>query len=146
MTVQIEPPHLNLQCLSSRFWRFMWWAWELFCCVLRIILFLVLLLLFTTGLGTSLLHLIIINLSNVSSFNLYLSGLNTLPPEQPFNSSWRSNSIDHYQTAPDLSVHCLLRYISVPIFGANTVFYLCGKCDKYMYNSILIQVHCRNPK
>ena len=35
-----------------------------------------------------------------------------------------SNSIDHYQTAPDLGVHCLLRYISVPIFGVNTVSYL----------------------
>ena len=34
-----------------------------------------------------------------------------------------SNSLDHYQTAPDLGVHCLLRYISVPIFGVNTVSY-----------------------
>ena len=43
-----------------------------------------------------------------------------------------SNRIDHYQTAPDLGVHCLLRYISVPIFGVNTVSYLCSKCDKYI--------------
>ena len=35
-----------------------------------------------------------------------------------------SNSIDHYQTAPDLGVHFLLRYISVPIFGVNIVSYL----------------------
>ena len=35
-----------------------------------------------------------------------------------------SNSVDHYQTAaPDLGVHCLLRYISVPIFEVNTVSY-----------------------
>ena len=32
--------------------------------------------------------------------------------------------IDHNQTVPDLGVHCLLRYISVPIFGVNTVSYL----------------------
>ena len=50
-----------------------------------------------------------------------------------------SNSIDHYQTAPDLGVHCLLRYISVPIFGVNS-----SKCEKY--NNILVQVHCINPK
>ena len=55
------------------------------------------------------------------------------------------NNIDHYQTAPDLGVHCLLRYISVPIFGVNTVFYnFCSKCDKY--NNRLIKVHCSNPK
>ena len=35
-----------------------------------------------------------------------------------------SNSKDHYQTASDLVVHCLLMYISVPIFGVNTVSYL----------------------
>ena len=40
------------------------------------------------------------------------------------NADQMSNSIDHYQTAPDLGVHCLLRYISVPIFGVNTVSYL----------------------
>ena len=104
MTAQIEPPHLNLQCLSSRFWfwRFIWWAWKLFCSVLRIILFQILWLFFTTGMGTSLLHLIIINLSNVSSFNLHLSGLNTLPPEQPFNSSWRSN-VKQYRPLSDCS-------------------------------------------
>ena len=34
-----------------------------------------------------------------------------------------SNSIDHYQTAPDLGVHLLLTYISVPIFWVNTVSY-----------------------
>ena len=39
------------------------------------------------------------------------------------NADQMSNSIDHYQTAPDLDVHCLLRYISVPIFGVNPVSY-----------------------
>ena len=39
------------------------------------------------------------------------------------NADQMSNSIDYYQTAPDLGVHCLLRYISVPIFGVNTVSY-----------------------
>ena len=62
---------------------------------------------------------------NVSTFNLHLSGLNTLPPILNSLSTaaedQMSNSIDHYQTAPDLGVHCLLRYISVPIFGVNTV-------------------------
>ena len=29
----------------------------------------------------------------------------------------------HYQTASDLGVHCLFRYISVPIFGVNTESY-----------------------
>ena len=40
-------------------------------------------------------------------------------------SECRSNvkQYRHYQTAPDLGVHCLLRYISVPIFGVNTVSY-----------------------
>ena len=37
------------------------------------------------------------------------------------NADQMSNSIDHYQT--DLGVHCLLRFISVPIFGVNTVSY-----------------------
>ena len=43
MTSHNEPPHLNLQCLSSRFWFwcFMWWAWELSYSVFRIILFLI---------------------------------------------------------------------------------------------------------
>ena len=72
----------------------------LFC--FRSILFLILLLFFTSGLGTSLLHLININLSNVSSFNLHLYGLNTLPPEQPFNSSWRSN-VKQYRPLSDCS-------------------------------------------
>ena len=44
--------------------------------------------------------------------------------------------IDHYQTAPDLGVHCLLSYIAVPIFGVNTVL-SCSKCEKY--NTIQIQ-------
>ena len=39
------------------------------------------------------------------------------------NADQMSNSIDHYQTAPDLGVHCLLRRKSVPIFGVNTVSY-----------------------
>ena len=33
------------------------------------------------------------------------------------NADQMSNSIDYYQTAPDLGVHCLLRYISVLKFG-----------------------------
>ena len=37
------------------------------------------------------------------------------------NADQMSNSIDHYQTAPDLAVHCLLRYICVPKFGVKTV-------------------------
>ena len=49
-----------------------------------------------------------------------------------------SNSIEHYQTAPDLGVHCLLRYISVPIFGVNTVSFFAAS-DKN--NNILIKVH-----
>ena len=40
------------------------------------------------------------------------------------NADQMSNSKDHYQTASDLGVHCLLMYISVPIFGVNTVSYL----------------------
>ena len=129
MTAQIEPPHLNLQCFSSRFWfwRFMWWAWEQFCSVLRIILFQILLLFFTTGLGTSLLHIIIINLSNVSCFNLHLSGLNTLPPEQPFNSSWRSN-VKQYRPLSDCSWSgCALFaqvYICPNIWGKYSVLSL----------------------
>ena len=40
------------------------------------------------------------------------------------NADQMSNSVDHYQTAaPDLGVHYLLRYISVPIFEVNTVSY-----------------------
>ena len=40
------------------------------------------------------------------------------------NADQMSNSVDHYQTAaPDPGVHCLLRYISVPIFEVNTVSY-----------------------
>ena len=105
----------------------MWWAWELFCSVLRIILFLILSLFFTTGLGTSLLHLIIINLSNVSSFNLHqvLSGLDTLPPEQPFSSSWRSN-VKQYRPLSDCSWSaCALFaqvYICPNIWGKYSVF------------------------
>ena len=43
------------------------------------------------------------------------------------NADQMSNSIDHYQTAPDLGRHRLLRYISVPIFGVNTVSYLAAR-------------------
>ena len=39
------------------------------------------------------------------------------------NTDQISNRTEHYQTAPDLGVHCLLRYIPVPIFGVNTVSY-----------------------
>ena len=39
------------------------------------------------------------------------------------NADQMSNSIDYYQTAPDQGVHCLLRYISVPIFWVDTVSY-----------------------
>ena len=58
----------------------------LFC--FKIVLFLIFLLSFTTGLDTSLLHLIIINLSNVSSFNLYLSGLTGVEKFLNFYSSY----------------------------------------------------------
>ena len=44
-----------------------------------------------------------------------------------------SNSLDHYQTAPDLGVHCLLRYISVPIFGVNTVSYFAASVKNTIY-------------
>ena len=40
------------------------------------------------------------------------------------NADQMSNSIDHYQTVPNLGVHCLLKYISFPIFVVNTVSYL----------------------
>ena len=61
------------------------------------------------------------------------------------NADQMSNSIDHYQTASDLGVHCLLRYISVPTFGVGKYSVLfCSKRDKY--NNILIKVHCSNPK
>ena len=61
------------------------------------------------------------------------------------NADQMSNNIDHYQTVPDLGVHCLLRYIFVPIFGVNPVSVLsCSRCDKY--NNILIKVHCSNTK
>ena len=54
------------------------------------------------------------------------------------NADQMSNSLYHYQTA-DLGVHCLLRYISVPIFGVNTVSYFAA-------NNIIIKVYCINPK
>ena len=60
------------------------------------------------------------------------------------NADQMSNSIDHYQTAPDLGVHCLLMYISVPIFGVNTVSYLAASVTNT--TNILIKVHCSNPK
>ena len=51
------------------------------------------------------------------------------------NADQMSNSVDHYQTAaPDLGVHCLLRYISVPIFGVNTGSYFAASVtntDRY---------------
>ena len=59
------------------------------------------------------------------------------------NADKMSNSIDHYQTAPDLGRHRLLRYISVPIFGVNTVSYLAASVTNA---TILIQVYFSNPK
>ena len=66
-----------------------------------------------------------------------------------YMSECRSNvkqygPLDHYQTAPDLGVHCLLRFISVPMIGVNTVSYLAASVTNY--NNILIKVHCINPK
>ena len=55
------------------------------------------------------------------------------------NADQMSNSIDHYQTVPDLGVHCLLRYISVPY---NVL--VCSKCDKY--NNILISLFLTSNK
>ena len=55
-----------------------------------------------------------------------------------------SNSKGHYQTALDLGVFYLLRYISVPIFGVNTMSYLAASVTNN--NNLLIQVHCSNPK
>ena len=52
-----------------------------------------------------------------------------------------SNSIDHYQNAPDLSVHCFLRYISVPILGVNTVSYLAASVTNttiYQFKYIVV--------
>ena len=52
-----------------------------------------------------------------------------------------SNSIDNYQTAPDLGRHCLLRYISVPIIGVNTVSYLAASVTNttiYLFKYILV--------
>ena len=39
------------------------------------------------------------------------------------NADQTSNSLDDYQTAPDLVVHCLLSYIPIPIIGVNMVSY-----------------------
>ena len=50
------------------------------------------------------------------------------------NADQMSNSVDHYQTvAPDLGVHCLLKYISVPIFEVNTVSYLAASVTNTIY-------------
>ena len=56
------------------------------------------------------------------------------------NADQMSNSIDHYQTAPDLYAQI---YICPNIWGKSSVLF-CSKCDKY--NNILIKVHCSNPK
>ena len=50
------------------------------------------------------------------------------------NADQMPNSIDHYQTAPDLVRHCLLRYISVPISGVNTVSYLAASVTNTTIN------------
>ena len=57
------------------------------------------------------------------------------------NAEQMSNSIDNYQTAPDLGRHCLLRYISVPIIGVNTVSYLAASVTNttiYLFKYILV--------
>ena len=57
------------------------------------------------------------------------------------NADQMSNSIDHYQTAPDLGRHCLLRYISVPILGVNTVSYLAANVTNttiYLFKYIVV--------
>ena len=51
------------------------------------------------------------------------------------------NSIDHYQTATDLGRHRLRRYISVPIFGVNTVSYLAASVTNttiYLFKYIVV--------
>ena len=138
MTTHNEPPHLNLQCLSSRFWfwRLMWWAWELFCSVLRLYyswyyyclsqldwalhcytLSSSIFQMFHPLTYTCLVWIDII----VWKSDLPVSSMHTCTCQ---NTDQMSNSTDHYQTAPDLVRHRLLRYISVPIFGVNTVSYL----------------------
>ena len=57
------------------------------------------------------------------------------------NADQMSNSIDHYQTAPDLGRHRLLRYISVPIFGINTMSYLAASVTNttiYLFKYIVV--------
>ena len=57
------------------------------------------------------------------------------------NADQMSNSIDHYQTAPDLGRQRLLRYISVPIFGVNTVSYLAASVTNttiYLFKYIVV--------
>ena len=137
MTAHNELSHLNLLCLSSRFWFwcFMWWAWELSCSVLRIMLFLIFLFIVFHNwpghfivtpdhlfhplnhkyLDTKIIDII------VWKSDQHISSMHACTCQ---NADQMSNSKDHYQTALDLGVYCLLRYISVPIFGVNTVSYL----------------------
>ena len=157
MTAHNEPPHLNLQCFTSRFWFwcFMWWAWELSCSVLKIILFLIFLFIVFpnwTGhfivtpdflfhplnhkyLDTKIIDII------VWKSDQHVSSMHTCTCQ---NADQMSNSKDHYQTG--LWIRCVLFaqvYICPNIWGKNNVL-SCSKCDKY--NNFLIQVHCSNPK
>ena len=50
------------------------------------------------------------------------------------NADQISNRIDHYQIAPDLGRHCLLRYIFVPISRVNTVSYLAASVTNTTIN------------
>ena len=132
MTAHNEPPHLNLQCLSSRFWfwHFMWWAWELFCSVLKVILFRICLFI------QKLLTLLSVKVIWSACFiNAYM-----------YVSECRSN-VKQYRPLSDCSWSgCALFvqvYICPNIWGKYNVLF-CSKCDKY--NNILIKVHCSNQK
>ena len=57
------------------------------------------------------------------------------------NADQMPNNKDHYQTSPDLGRHCLLRYISVPIFGVNTASYLAASVTNttiYLFKYIVV--------
>ena len=57
------------------------------------------------------------------------------------NADQMSNSLDHYQTAPDLGVSS---GIYVQIFGVNSVSYFAASVTNTTI--YLIKVHCINPK
>ena len=125
-----ELPHLNIQCLFSRFWfwHFMWWAWELFCSVLRIILFLIFL--FINIWTPKIIDIIVWKKWSACFINTYM-----------YMSECRSN-VKQYRPLSDCSWSgCALFaqvYIGPNIWGKYSVLF-CSKCDKN--NNILIKVH-----